>query len=475
MSLYNRVRNSNRREKDTMVPRKRPLMRFLVGCSVVLAGHSSFAPAIEAQDAHYWTRQYGPRSSLLGGAVIGSISDVSGTFYNPGSLALAERLPFAISTQVYELRTITLEDGAGRGVDLSSTRSGLQPSLIAGTISLKFLGDDVLAYSLLTRTRNATDGRASIIASGSALPPDVDLEDLVGVSQITGRYNDMWGGVSYSHGFGSHFGLGLTWYGAFRTQWRQRETVTQRIGTDGSSDVRVSLRRGKYADIRTLAKVGAYAAAGPLTAGLTLTTPSLHVAGWGEIGESVGAFGPDTTTLAATTQTGLAAEYKSPLSVGGGFGLRLGRTRLVASGEWFDAIDPYVVLQGEDYLAQEPEEVRSIDVVQSADQVFNWGVGVEHSFSQTTTGYASFYTDRSSLAGDLERADLSLSRYDIASVFAGIDFVIGSSRITLGAGYGWGDHLAPELTDLLSDQGADSEAKLVYRSFRLLFGFELGL
>jgi hypothetical protein len=453
-----------------------PWLTHAVAClAIALAVLSNLVASAEAQDSHYWTRQYGPRSSLLGGAVIGSVSDVSGTFYNPGALALAERLPFTISTQVYELRTVTLEDGAGEGVDLSSTKSGLQPSLLAGTIPLRFLGDDVLAYSLLTRAQHTTDGRATIIESGSELPPDVDLEDLVGVSQITGRYNDMWGGLSYSHGFGSHFGLGLTWYGAFRTQRRQRETVTQGIETDGSGSSAIDLRSGKYTAIRTLVKIGAYAAAGPLTAGLTFTTPSLHVTGWGEIGESVSAFGPDTTTLAATTQTDLPAEYKSPLSVGGGLGLRLGATRLVASAEWFDAIDPYVVLQGEDYLAQEPEEVRSINVVQSADQVFNWGVGVQHSFSERTTAYASFYTDRSAFSRDVARADLSLSGYDILSVFAGVDFVVSSARITLGAGYGWGNEPAQELTDLLREQDPDFDAKFVYRSFRLMFGFELGL
>jgi len=43
-----------------------------------------------AQDSHYWTTQYGNRSRLLAGAVIGSVDDVSAVFYNPGALALIE-------------------------------------------------------------------------------------------------------------------------------------------------------------------------------------------------------------------------------------------------------------------------------------------------------------------------------------------------------------------------------------------------
>jgi hypothetical protein len=40
--------------------------------------------AAAAQDAQYWTYQYGTRANLLGGAVVGSVVDVSATYYNPG-------------------------------------------------------------------------------------------------------------------------------------------------------------------------------------------------------------------------------------------------------------------------------------------------------------------------------------------------------------------------------------------------------
>ena len=110
-------------------------LRSMAFATVVTVGCVLLAPAeSSAQNANYWTDQYGPRASLLGGAVIGSISDVSGTYYNPGSLALAESLPFALSTSVYEYQNVVLEDGAGGGVDLAPTRTGVRPSLLAWTI-----------------------------------------------------------------------------------------------------------------------------------------------------------------------------------------------------------------------------------------------------------------------------------------------------------------------------------------------------
>ena len=56
-------------------------------CFSVLILIFSYAP-INAQETYYWNITYGTRSTLLGGAVIGSVSDLSATYYNPGAVAL---------------------------------------------------------------------------------------------------------------------------------------------------------------------------------------------------------------------------------------------------------------------------------------------------------------------------------------------------------------------------------------------------
>ncbi|MEJ2548882.1 MAG: hypothetical protein P8125_13895, partial [Gemmatimonadota bacterium] len=155
--------------------------------------------AATAQDSHYWTQQYGPRASLLSGAVIGSVGDISATFYNPGALGVAEELAFAISADVYEYESIVVEDGAGDGVDLGAIRSGVRPSLIAGTITRKLFGQDVLAYSVLTRARSSTDLSTEIIRSGPGIPTELELEQLVGVARVDGNFNETWAGLSYAH------------------------------------------------------------------------------------------------------------------------------------------------------------------------------------------------------------------------------------------------------------------------------------
>ena len=82
-----------------------------------------------------------------------------------------------------------------------------------------------------------------------------------------------------------------------------------------------------------------------------------------EVRDQLARFSADTTALAANVQTEVPAKYKSPLSVGLGFGWQIGKARINASGEWFDRIEPYVVLQGDEFVTQEPAETRSFEVV----------------------------------------------------------------------------------------------------------------
>jgi hypothetical protein len=403
--------------------------------------------------------------------VIGSIDDISGTYYNPGSLALAASLPFALSTSVYEYENVVLEDGAGRGVDLATTRTGVRPSMIAGTITSELLGSDVLAYSVLTRNRASSDVGAQIIASGADLPAGLNLDHLVGVARVDGEFSDLWAGLSYAHAFGSKFGAGLTWYGAQRSQRRQRSGVATAIETDGSASVNIGMRGGSYSTIRTLAKLGGYFVSGPVSAGVTVTTPSLHITGSGEFAVNDVIVTSDTTALVADVQTDLSAKYKSPLSVGLGFGWQIGKARINASGEWFDAIDPYTVMKGEEFVTQVPADVQSFDVVQETDDVFNWAVGVGYSLTESIIGYGSFSTDHSAVTDEIERAGLSIAPVDLFSASLGTEFVVDLARVTVGVGYGWGSRPAPTVTDLIGEEGI--EAQYVYKRVRALFGFEL--
>jgi hypothetical protein len=429
-----------------------------------------------AQDAHYSTMQYGPRASLLSGAVIGSVDDVSGTYYNPGALALARNLAFSFSTNVFEFESLRLESTGGEGIELGSSRSGLRPSLIAGTITRGlFGGRALLAYSALTRTSGTQDLAGQFVLGPGALPDTVNIRDLTGQAVFDGRYSDTWGGISYSHALGSSFGIGVTWYGGIRSQKRRITTNFAAVFSDSVGGDAFESVSGSLTTFRMLWKFGAFAETGPFTVGATFVTPSAQLFGGGERSSSSSINTPDSLFVSSDVQRDLDATYKSPMSIGLGVGWRIGNGRLHASAEYFDDVAPYRVLDAQPFQAIQPDDVTiTPNPVHSADEVLNWAVGGEYEFSPSLQGFASFFTDNSALVEDPDQSALSVFPVDINTFTAGVKFTVGSALFTIGGGYGWASEVDDQLTGLLQGENGDLEARYVYRSFRVLFGFEIG-
>ncbi len=57
-------------------------MKILLLCASLL-----LISRLTAQDGHYWTQQYGTRSMLLNGSVIGGVEDLGAVYYNPARLS----------------------------------------------------------------------------------------------------------------------------------------------------------------------------------------------------------------------------------------------------------------------------------------------------------------------------------------------------------------------------------------------------
>jgi hypothetical protein len=183
---------------------------------------------------------------------------------------------------VFEVTNIKVKDAVGGG-GASSWDAQLSPSLFAGEFGSKTKGKDRMAYSFLTRVSGKLrlDARAAI---GSGDVPLPDLEFLSSDVGVDTELNEYWAGGTYAHPFGTNSGVGVSMFLAFRSQRALVQSTAQALAEDGRAATAVQARDYSYRDWRALWKVGLATRLEKWRIGITVTTPSLHIGGRGDVG-----------------------------------------------------------------------------------------------------------------------------------------------------------------------------------------------
>ncbi len=443
-----------------------------------------FAIPVIAQDSHYWNIQYGTRSTLLGGAVIGSVSDLSATYYNPGAVALFEDANFILSARVYQLETITVEDGAGLGTDLTYSTVVPSPSFIAFDFKFDFLGDARLALSILTRQKLDFEFQTRLIDSLDIINSSPGKENFTGGISVQREFDEVWGGLTYSSKLNEVIGFGLTWYMAYRSQTSSNGTIIQVLPSTGEIASLTDLRNYRYNNLRSLLKFGMGMNLQPLTLGVTVTTPSLNIDGSGSVGTHFFLNGFDTdgdgtndNEFDSNFQDEVASEYKSSWAVGFGGGYRVGKFKFHASAEWYNAIAKFFVLDTKPFVSQESGQTLTNDLTHELKSVTNYGFGVDFFSSESLILSVSFVTDFSARMPETE-TNLTVSTWNIYHISGGTTFKVGNSDLTLGLEYAFGSEEIDQqinITDPGNNENADivKKSEVTIRRIKLLIGFVL--
>ena len=136
--------------------------------------------AAQSQDAHYWTEQYGNKSTLMSGSVVGSVDDLGAVYYNPARIALQNDPSLLISAKAYQNVSLKVKDGVGEA-DLGTSVFGSAPTLAAASFNLdsvkflKFFHGHKFVYSFLSKT---------------------NMDYTLDLSQVlTAEFNDSWAGL----------------------------------------------------------------------------------------------------------------------------------------------------------------------------------------------------------------------------------------------------------------------------------------
>ncbi len=441
--------------------------------------------SVQAQDTHYWDSQYGTKGELLGGLVVGSATDLSSTFYNPGWIALQDGPSVLLTTKAAEIYSITLDDGKDRGFEPSSVVVTPSPGYLAGRFSL---GDDwgwKWAYTYLQKVQFEYNASGLRIEQNPA-PVGEENRWFSGEAFRDLRVDETWYGISLSRKLTDNVAIGFSPYIAHRSQRSRFQVMGLSLdATDVYSNVYL-VDEYDYWHIRALLKMGVAAEWEKWSVGLAITTPSLSIVGDGSVYQNASFSGdydpehPGTEDpyLQADHQQDLDSYWKSPLSVAVGGARKFGDTRIHVTAEWFDAVSRFRVLDPVPYEVQsQPGDYDRYELEFAANNVLNYGLGIDHSFTDKFSLFTSYRVDDSITLDDIA-SNISMTVWDLNHVTGGASFQFLSMEFTAGLQYSWGSDSAHRFLSFDQDEdgdvnGNDSRHQVRYRRLKALLGFNL--
>jgi hypothetical protein len=403
-------------------------------------------PAIFAQDTHYWNLFYGTEATLLGGTVIGSASDLSATYYNPGMLAVNREKGLLLGANVYTYQRYSVEQSVAK--DVVNGRIAPAPGLIAGRIPVDSSAIGGIAYSILTRQSMESVLEARFVGPLDVIGSDGTPEQLSSNLTLNAGISDTWLGVTLFRLLDPQIGFGFTNYVAIRNQ-RTRSTATgQALPADGTSLASASrIADVEYDNVRLLWKLGVGVNLEPLTLGLTVTTPSVNLFGSGSMflsyGRNYPGAGVDSSqkvVLLASDQEDLTSRYNTSWAVGIGMGYRFGKARLHFSVEWYAAVPLFNVLETKSFAGQSDGKPHVVEITDERRPVVNAGLGLQYTLSPSVALFGSLVTDFSYVP-EGTKSNLSLTPWDLLHISFGT--VLSFSLMDVTAGFSFAGGSAP--------------------------------
>jgi len=457
-------------------PYRHPLLPVLLALLIA-------APAT-AQDAHYWDNQYGTKGELLGGLVVGSPSDLSATYYNPGWIALGVDASLLVTTQAVEYTSLEVRGAAG--TDFSPTQSsfGTSPGFLAGRFNALRAEGWQFAWSYIERVRFSFEARGLRIVEGT-VPPAATTWTVGEVFRNT-RTEESWYGFTFARRMSERSALGITPYLVSRFQRQRLQASGQAYDPAGDSAALHMVDAFEFRHYRLLAKIGLAVERTPFTFGLTFTTPGLGVYGSGEVYANTSLTdidldgdGTPDDYLAADSQEDLKADWNSPPSLAFGAAWRSGNTGLHFTVEYFAPSDQSDVMTPVPYHAQSTGEQLGWTLGLEQKAVFNFGLGYDYRFNDRFSLFGAVRSDFSTIDENVA-SDLLMGTWDLWHVSAGAAFRFLGIEFTSGLEYSFGNGTAARLMDVTAEDPIDATdryqtADVRYRRLKAVVGFDLAI
>ena len=422
----------------------------------------------QAQDRHYWYQQFGGRSTLLGGAVVGDVRDNSSTFYNPGAIGFIENNTISISANAYSLAYFKIDDALGDGVDVHKYPFLLYPQLIGGFLPFTKNQKWKWAYSLLTRNTSNFTIFSRYSDTRNAIENLQGDETFVAGYEIESTKQEQWGGISVGTKINEHWSFGTTMFIAYKNihgserlfykAFPQTDTPKDVAGNDVPFYV-AKLGESRFYDIpivNIIWKFGLSADYGEWKFGFTSTLPAINLS-FMNYGDSQREFEASnlnfeglflTDYLEIGRQTGNLTSAKTPLSFAGGLSKEITKGKILFSAEYFFPVQTHNLSDANDSdFASTPgltlETQPNLDVSEAYKAVLNMSLALEYQVMENWNLLTSLRTDFNNHAdivyeGDESPIEPYFSPWDLYHFTLGGEHIGEKSNLTAGIQYSLG-------------------------------------
>jgi len=373
-----------------------------------------------SQDRHYWYQQYGGRSSLLGGAVVGDVRDNSSVYYNPGAIGFIENNMLSISANAYDLSFYKFNNALGEEIDLDGTSGLVYPQMIGGFVPVFENKKWKWAYSLLTRNNSYFSLFSRYGDVRNAFENVQGEEQFIAGIQIQTKKQEQWGGISVGKQLNKNISIGATMFISYKSVqgneslfYRAFPQTDAPLDSKGETIPFFASKAGesRYFDVPSLALVWKFGLAAQYESwrfGSTITLPAINLwfmkfgSSQRELELSNIEFGGEILRdyIEIGREVDRQSKQLSPLSIAFGVSKSMEKSKLYFSAEYFFKIEGSNILisSGETDITTTPGEIQSgripnLNVFEAYKSVFNFSVAYERNIYKSWNLLTSLRTD----------------------------------------------------------------------------------
>ncbi|MDX2191622.1 MAG: hypothetical protein SFY32_17350 [Bacteroidota bacterium] len=417
---------------------------------------------LKAQDSHYWSNQFGAKSSLLCGAVVGGVRDISAAYYNPGALGFVDSITVSVNSDLYKVENLKVKNALGDGNDMSYYDYGISPQMISGLFKIDKRNKFKFGLILLTKTNSNINFNERVTGENEIFAPNEKIP-FVSAFEYQNNVLDQWGGASLSYKINKHISIGTTLFLSYKNVNYRYFRYSRAIAVFPDSVVssQTDYQAVSFRTCRFISKTGIAFDFHPLKFGVSFTSQSFGDFLPGDLlgGSSVQRelsgvnFEDFADELYIEKQDKLPVKQIQPWSIAAGISYSFAKFHLFATAEYFGAIPTYINITPESKeVSLKPQFSKDskdfLTVYSKSNAILNYAIGAEWEATKKVHILSGFSRDNSFSSDFLSQTSESynepiympFSYWNLNNLSLGLNFKRKNNQFTLGGVYTFSDN-----------------------------------